>query len=109
MLNASGLNQAGLNRMSARQAVPLLLAAVAAAYAGSLGNGFTYDDFQVIVGNPFILSWANLRDVLSLRYLETSGELSYRPLVSLSYMAAVLPGRRPLSPATLIAPKFSKR
>lgn len=64
-----------------------LVLLIAAGYGASLWNGFTYDDFSVVVGNRFILDWNNLREFLHPSYLERSGELSYRPLVTLSYMA----------------------
>ncbi|MBI3090229.1 MAG: tetratricopeptide repeat protein [Candidatus Tectomicrobia bacterium] len=84
-----------VSRVARRSALPALLL-LALAYAGSLANDFTYDDGLVIAGNPFILSWANLSDFLSARYLARSGELSYRPIVTLSYMVdAAIWGVRP--------------
>lgn len=85
-----------VSRVARCSALPALLLLVALAYAGSLANGFTYDDGLVIAGNPFILSWVNLPDFLSARYLARSGELSYRPIVTLSYMVdAAIWGVRP--------------
>ena len=63
--------------MLAERHAPWLLAAlVALAYAGSWSGAFQYDDFQVIVDNPVVHSWAalsadfghGLRPLLKLTY-----------------------------------------
>lgn len=67
-------------------------------YFPSLGNSFVWDDFLVVVDNPFIQSWQNLPLVFTRRYLTApselsslgalnigSGEVTYRPVVTLTY------------------------
>jgi len=71
-----------------------------AVYANSLANSFIWDDYQLIVNNDFVKSWANLPDVFNKSYLSPfikrgccffvdfstgSGESYYRPVVTLSY------------------------
>lgn len=66
---------------------PLLLIAalVGLAYGNTLWNGFVWDDFDVIVGNPFIRRAANLPLLVRPDYFAQSREFSYRPLVTLTY------------------------
>lgn len=62
-----------------RQSLPpfvLLFAIAFLAYANTFGNGWTYDDFPVIVENPDVRSWAG--------FLEDS--YPGRPLRELSYL-----------------------
>lgn len=54
-------------------------------YLNSLSNQFTYDDEFTIVSNYFIKSWKHLPLLFTRKYFEYSGELSYRPVVTLSY------------------------
>ncbi|MDD5246280.1 MAG: hypothetical protein PHS09_02675 [Candidatus Omnitrophica bacterium] len=78
----------------------LIVIITAAVYANSLGNSFVWDDYSVIVDNGFIKSRGNLPLLFSREYLSSfvkrgccyyvdysrgSGELSYRPMVTLSY------------------------
>jgi len=80
------------------QIVALLVMLTAALYAPSLLNGFVWDDHFVITTNDFIHSWKNISLLFSREYLTHadelslagirmigSGELSYRPVVTLSY------------------------
>ncbi len=62
-----------------------LLLVVAVAYGRSLLNGFVYDDELVITGNMFIRSFQHWKDFFTPAYFSGSGELSYRPWVTLSY------------------------
>ncbi len=67
-------------------AAALLLAGlVVGCYWNSLGNGFTYDDKFVIVQNTMIKDIRNLLHLISKSYFYESTEISYRPLVTLSY------------------------
>ncbi len=70
-----------------RRFLPLLLIAVLVglAYGNTLWNGFVWDDFDVIVWNPFIRRAANLPLLVRSDYFLRSNELSYRPLVTLTY------------------------
>lgn len=54
-------------------------------YGNSLNNGFVFDDELVIVNNDFIKDFKNLPKLVGTDYLRYSGELTYRPLVTLSY------------------------
>ncbi len=55
------------------------------AYGSSLGNAFVYDDALVIEHNAFIRVLSHIKDVFRPAYFAASGELSYRPVVTLSY------------------------
>lgn len=55
-------------------------------YLHSLANGFSFDDDSVIVENTLIRSWGNLPMLFSRSYFANAGELSYRPLVTLSFL-----------------------
>ena len=54
-------------------------------YLNTLPNTFVYDDAYVISENYFIKSWGNLPKLFTKDYLPLSGELSYRPIVTLTY------------------------
>lgn len=56
-------------------------------YLNSLSNYFVYDDEFTIVNNYFIKTWNNLPLLFTKEYFKFSGELSYRPIVTLSYFA----------------------
>ncbi len=81
-----------------RQALILLALLTATLYLPSLFNGFVWDDHFVVLTNDFVHSWKNIPLVFSRQYLTRasdmslsgvktigSGELSYRPVVTLSY------------------------
>ena len=63
----------------------LLVALVCLAYGNTLRNGFVWDDADVIVGAPLIRRMANLPVLVSRDYCGRSNEMTYRPLVTLSY------------------------
>lgn len=54
-------------------------------YVGTLKNGFTYDDDGIIINNTFIKSLDNLPQLAQMAYFARSGELTYRPVTTLSY------------------------
>jgi len=54
-------------------------------FCNTLDNTFVYDDSVTIVKNNLIKSWKNFHTLFSFNYFILSGELSYRPLVTLSY------------------------
>ena len=56
-----------------------------AAYLNALSNTFVFDDIYVISGNYFIRDWQNIFGLFTSKYFAASGELSYRPVVTLSY------------------------
>lgn len=51
----------------------------------AVGNEFSYDDAGVVVQNDFVRDWSNARHLFTRHYFERSGELSYRPITTLSY------------------------
>lgn len=55
------------------------------AYLNSLGNTFVYDDYVTITNNHFIREWRYLFAFFNQKYFVISGELTYRPIVTLSY------------------------
>ncbi len=56
-----------------------------AAHLNALSNTFVFDDIYVISGNYFIRDWQNIFGLFTGKYFAASGELSYRPVVTLSY------------------------
>lgn len=55
------------------------------AYAGIIWNDFTYDDYLVIVNNPYIDRHGFISRCFSKEYFNISGEATYRPVVTLVY------------------------
>jgi len=64
----------------------LFILLIAGVYSNTLGNTFVYDDKDVIVKKNFIKHIKNVPVLLMPASLTRSGELSYRPVVTLSYM-----------------------
>lgn len=54
-------------------------------YLNCLQNSFVYDDDSTIINNYFIRHWSNLPDIFTRKYFVLSAELTYRPVVTLSY------------------------
>ena len=54
-------------------------------YANSLNNDFIWDDKAYLEENSFIKSWSNFPKLFSRDYFGLSGELTYRPVATLSY------------------------
>ncbi len=54
-------------------------------FLNSLHSGFVYDDIGVIEENYFIRTLHNIPRIFSKEYFHLSSELSYRPVVTLSY------------------------
>jgi Tfp pilus assembly protein PilF len=65
----------------------LLLLGVALIYLRSLTNAFLWDDQVVLVANEFIKEWRNVGRLFGSSYFLGSGELSYRPVATFSYLA----------------------
>ncbi|HHT9107179.1 MAG TPA: tetratricopeptide repeat protein [Candidatus Wunengus sp. YC64] len=59
--------------------LPLLI------YLNSLGNTFVYDDYLTVTNNYFIREWRYLSAFFNQKYFVVSNELTYRPIVTLSY------------------------
>ncbi|NUO07768.1 MAG: tetratricopeptide repeat protein [Candidatus Brocadia sp.] len=54
-------------------------------YLNATYGKFVYDDFKIIVENSFIKEGRYLPKVFTKEYFAISGEMSYRPLVTISY------------------------
>lgn len=63
----------------------LLVVITFCVFLNAIPNGFVYDDISVIEENYFIKSPGNLPKIFSKEYFSLSNELSYRPVVTLSY------------------------
>ncbi len=70
---------------AARQIPLLFLTCFVVVFAPALLGDFIYDDLRWIRDNVFIRDPRNLLDFFSPRYFAGSQEMSYRPLVTLSY------------------------
>lgn len=65
---------------------PILLALVpVCTFLNALYNGFVYDDIGIIEDNYFIRSVHHIPKIFSKDYFQLSHELTYRPVVTLSY------------------------
>ncbi|MBL8024052.1 MAG: tetratricopeptide repeat protein [Elusimicrobia bacterium] len=64
----------------------VLLLGVGLVYMRSLHNGFLWDDQVVLVANTFIKDWKNIGHLFGSSYFLGSGELSYRPVATASYL-----------------------
>jgi protein O-mannosyl-transferase len=54
-------------------------------YLNCLQNSFVYDDDSTIINNYFVRHWSNLPALFTSKYFALSAELTYRPVVTLSY------------------------
>lgn len=55
-------------------------------YANTLSHSFVYDDHLSIVASSLIRSWENLPDLVMQDYFVRSGEFTYRPVVTFTYL-----------------------
>ena len=60
------------------------------AYTNSLFNSIAYDDVSVLRDNTFITSFKNIADFFNYSYFDAAGEKTYRPVITLTYMADYL-------------------
>lgn len=67
-------------------AIALIAAAGFVLYANSLSNGFVYDDDLVIKNNAFLGKPGNLKYLFTRDYYAASGEYTYRPVLTLTYI-----------------------
>lgn len=64
----------------------LLISALAViTFLNTLDNAFVYDDVFTITDNYFIRDWGNFPFLFTNEYFHSSGEVTYRPVVTLSY------------------------
>src|SRR3972149_1946991 len=77
------------SKISKNPSLPVLILVIVClsqfVYLNSLSNQFVYDDEFTIVTNYFIKTWNNFPLLFNSDYFKLSGELSYRPVVTLSY------------------------
>jgi len=79
-------NRPFLSTKTTRILLPILVSLVAfLAYLNTLHHQFVFDDFRVITNNSYIKDWKYFPTLFNHDYFKISGELSYRPLVTLSY------------------------
>ena len=76
--------------MLRRKPKSFVLAALAAViavgvYANTIRNGYTFDDYLIIVNNPEAWQWPGWDAFFSKRYFDVVPELSYRPVCTLTY------------------------
>lgn len=74
-----------MKQMHAKKILLLVVFISALLYINSLSNTFVYDDVSIITENHFVKSLGNLPKLFQKDYLLLSGELSYRPVVTLTY------------------------
>lgn len=70
-----------------KDSVPYIFLSILSAivFSNSLNNTFVYDDSVTVVNNNLIKNWKNFHTLFSFNYFVLSGELSYRPIVTLTY------------------------
>ena len=77
------------SKISKNLSLPILIFVIVClsqfVYLNSLSNQFVYDDEFTIVTNYFVKTWNNFPLLFNSDYFKLSGELSYRPVVTLSY------------------------
>ena len=64
----------------------LVVLVALAAYAPSLRNGYTFDDIPSLRNNPFFAHNQILPDLFGPEYFRMTSEVTYRPLVTASYV-----------------------
>jgi len=65
--------------------ISILVILAVVTYLNSLPNQFVYDDVSTIVENSLIKEWENFPTLFSHDYFKCSGELTYRPVITISY------------------------
>lgn len=75
-------------RLSINTAILIYISLFSAVlFVNAISGNFVYDDFKVVVENSFVKEWRHLPKVFTKDYFSLSGEISYRPLATLSYFA----------------------
>jgi len=75
-----------LSTKTTRIFLPILLSLISfLVYLNTLHHQFVFDDFRIITNNPYIKDWKYFPALFNSDYFKISGELSYRPLVTLTY------------------------
>jgi len=65
--------------------ISFILIIAIAIYSNTLKNGFVHDDEFTIVNNTLIKNFSNISKLFTKEYFSTSGEMSYRPVVTFTY------------------------
>ena len=83
------------------RSIIIIICVIILSYCNSFSHGFVGDDKYIVANNDFISSWNNFPGLFSKEYfadaksifydlyykkMASSGELTYRPLVTFSYM-----------------------
>lgn len=66
-------------------AIPIIVVLSIITYLNCIPNQFVYDDSSTIVENRLIKDWKNFSTLFNHDYFKYSGELTYRPIITLSY------------------------
>lgn len=74
-----------MNHTCTKIILPVIVFISVLLYINTLSNTFVYDDAYVVTENHFIKTFKNLPKLFQKNYLPLSGELSYRPIVTLTY------------------------
>jgi protein O-mannosyl-transferase len=78
-----------------RGAATIVAVVAIAAFAGALGNGFTYDEGLVIVGAQRFLQSGSFGTLLSPSYFSGSLEGTWRPVCTFTYMVDAMVSMQP--------------
>lgn len=65
----------------------LIIGLIVISYGNSVINRFSYDDISVVAENKFITDIAGIKKLFGSDYFALSGEKTYRPVVTLTYIA----------------------
>lgn len=85
-----------INRVQHVSAILFIVTLSAILYLNTLNNGFVYDDKYTVVNNVLIKDFSNLPSLFRKSYFALSGEMTYRPVVTLTYfMDYALYGLKP--------------
>lgn len=80
------MNKPSQNRIHLHTtAISIIVVLSIITYLNCIPNQFVYDDTSTIVENQLIKDWKNFFTLLNHDYFKYSGELTYRPIVTLSY------------------------
>lgn len=74
-----------MNRTLNYLSIFIIVALSIGVYANTIKNGFVYDDKPTIVDNTLIKDINNLPKLVKRDYFALSGEMTYRPVVTLTY------------------------
>ncbi len=80
------MNKSSQNRIHLHTtAISIIIVLSIITYLNCIPSQFIYDDTSTIVENRLIKDWKNFSTLFNHDYFKYSGELTYRPIVTLSY------------------------